>query len=309
MKKGNILPIVMGLLLSAVLVMGCGSAKTQDDNASASGSSPGQGEQNAEASGESHSVGSHSDDAASGEVSAQPTSDRTTESAKPDLEIQGTDCSQYNTDGQEMVEARYDSIIVKNAEEYPELSESLNSLNDQIEQEVLSGVDDLLPDAENQYAAGQTTWTPMAQEESLTIPSANDTYVCILLEYYFNANGAHPSTSTVSFNYNSQTGQQLELSDVIADMDDFPALVADRLQENYSGAPFYSDDVAGLVSGLINHPDETGGLAWYLMDDGMHILFPAESIAPYAAGEFEVTFPYAENGDLFLDPYGPSDGS
>ena len=138
--------------------------------------------------------------------------------------------------------------------------------------------------------------------------------VSYLRESYSQLGGAHPSTFFAGKNYDTKTGSELTLQDVVANYDDVYQYVLDELAKNekqpenencyFDG---YEDTVKEMFYGNSDfesavtdaNSEETGlypmpafSVQWYLGDDGLNILFNDYDIAPYAYGPSLVTIPY-----------------
>ncbi len=153
-----------------------------------------------------------------------------------------------------------------------------------------------------------------AEESTVLKKRADDKVVSYLRESYSQLGGAHPSTFFAGKNYDTKTGSELTLQDVVANYDDVYQYVLDELAKNekqpenencyFDG---YEDTVKEMFYGNSDsesavtdaNSEETGlypmpasSVQWYLGDDGLNILFNDYDIAPYAYGPSLVTIPY-----------------
>lgn len=122
---------------------------------------------------------------------------------------------------------------------------------------------------------------------------------------YYDLGGAHPSTYNAYYNFDTQTGKQLALSDVVKDMDGFTAYVKNELAgraaqgELFDG---YEESVDNMFAG--DDPDLT--LEWAVTEKGVSVYFEEYVIAPYAAGEIEVAVPFKGHEEMFDESYAGS---
>lgn len=161
---------------------------------------------------------------------------------------------------------------------------------------------------ENESAA-----VPFALESTVLMKRADDKVVSYLRESYSQLGGAHPSTYFAGKNYDTKTGSELTLQDVVTNYDNVYQYVLDELAKNekqpenencyFDG---YEDTVKEMFYGNSDsesavtdaNSEETGlypmpaSVQWYLGDDGLNILFNDYDIAPYAYGPSLVTIPY-----------------
>lgn len=165
----------------------------------------------------------------------------------------------------------------------------------------------------NMVEENESAAVPFALESTVLMKRADDKVVSYLRESYSQLGGAHPSTYFAGKNYDTKTGSELTLQDVVTNYDDVYQYVLDELAKNekqpenencyFDG---YEDTVKEMFYGNSDfesavtdaNSEETGlypmpaSVQWYLGDDGLNILFNDYDIAPYAYGPSLVTIPY-----------------
>ena len=166
----------------------------------------------------------------------------------------------------------------------------------------------------NMVEENESAAVPFALESTVLKKRADDKVVSYLRESYSQLGGAHPSTFFTGKNYDTKTGSELTLQDVVANYDDVYQYVLDELAKNekqpenencyFDG---YEDTVKEMFYGNSDsesavtdaNSEETGlypmpasSVQWYLGDDGLNILFNDYDIAPYAYGPSLITIPY-----------------
>ncbi len=169
-------------------------------------------------------------------------------------------------------------------------------------------------DLKNMVEENESAAVPFTLESTVLKKRADDKVVSYLRESYSQLGGAHPSTFFAGKNYDTKTGSELTLQDVVANYDDVYQYVLDELAKNekqpenencyFDG---YEDTVKEMFYGNSDsesavtdaNSEETGlypmpasSVQWYLGDDGLNILFNDYDIAPYAYGPSLVTIPY-----------------
>lgn len=169
-------------------------------------------------------------------------------------------------------------------------------------------------DLKNMVEENESAAVPFALESTVLKKRADDKVVSYLRESYSQLGGAHPSTYFAGKNYDTKTGSELTLQDVVTNYDDVYQYVLDELAKNekqpenencyFDG---YEDTVKEMFYGNSDsesavtdaNSEETGlypmpasSVQWYLGDDGLNILFNDYDIAPYAYGPSLVTIPY-----------------
>ena len=110
--------------------------------------------------------------------------------------------------------------------------------------------------------------------------------------------GAHGSAGVKGRTYDSQTGKQLALGDVAADLDAlYEYLVQEIRAAEYAEGLF--EDWEETVHWEVYGETVNGfpySLAWALGADGMEVYFSPYEIGPWAMGTVTVTVPYGEAG-------------
>lgn len=101
--------------------------------------------------------------------------------------------------------------------------------------------------------------------------------------------GAHGSTMTTAWVFDTETGERLHLSDVTDDFAALSGLLTERVTAEIDAAPErYFPQAKEQVSQLL----EDG--CWYFSDEGLVLLATPELLAPFAAGTLEFTVPYSD---------------
>lgn len=111
--------------------------------------------------------------------------------------------------------------------------------------------------------------------------------------------GAHPSGYEFGYNFDTQSGEELTLKDVVKNTEDLKAIVIEKLGENpYADESFY-DEWKEIVA------DEFAADAvnWCFDTSGLIIWFNSYEIAPYVTGPVDLEISYAEYPELFRTEY------
>lgn len=100
-------------------------------------------------------------------------------------------------------------------------------------------------------------------------------------------------------NYDTQTGQELKLSDVVKDMGSIPALVAQEL-DNHMWAGDFSYE--GVVDDYFRNTPEDG-ISWTLDYNGVTFYFADGDLTEPGNGRQTATVSFAEYPELFEEKY------
>ncbi len=184
-------------------------------------------------------------------------------------------------------------------EEYPQLQAALDEYS-QSEMSALEGMYHLLSQSGRKdfYAqqSGGEGFSPHSEESTITILLADDRVFSFIKETSSFSGGAHGGETTLGYNYDSQTGEQLGLSAVISDREALYEEIIARLAEDYGDAdlfPEYKETVHQQVfdqaAGVGNY---SYSLKFVLTHQGMTVYFNPYEIGPWTAGIVKVEIPY-----------------
>ncbi len=103
--------------------------------------------------------------------------------------------------------------------------------------------------------------------------------------------GAHPNHLSKGISFDTQTGKRLTLADIVEDEKTgweavLQFLLTETKKEEYAGI-LYEDYEERLINLLRED-------AWYLDEDGFHIIANEYEISCYAAGDFDFVIPYEQ---------------
>ena len=128
--------------------------------------------------------------------------------------------------------------------------------------------------------------------------------------------GAHPNSYMLGYNFDSQTGEELKLSDVVTDYDKTREYVISELKRQKEEEDWleYFDDYEETVDRMFNgvdvNEDDTDAadtyatepsIQWTMNEDSIDIMFNRYDIASYAMGSLDVIIPYSSG--LLNDKY------
>lgn len=186
---------------------------------------------------------------------------------------------------------------------YESLKETLNAYNEMNWQEVYTmylehreyANEDIFPEGTELYISREIEVT-RADHKVLSFINAESSYV----------GGAHGSYYENAEVFDAESGEVLELSDVVTDYDKVYEFVLNSLKENYDQEMFF-DDYEEWIREMFYEPG--GAMAspveWNMDMDGIVFRFSPYVIGPWAAGTFEAKLPYEGNEELFVKEYIP----
>ena len=183
---------------------------------------------------------------------------------------------------------------------YPKLALAL----EQLTKEDMETMEDSLSDAKERYDESNPEFCSEIDEEMLFVQRADRRILSLRKEFYSYLGGVHPIYGALGYNFDSETGEKLELDDVVTDFEQAMELVEQKLFEIYDKEAFYPD-VEEMFDKFT-----PGEISWIMGYQGITFLFNPYAVAPYASGLMEVTLWYQDTPELFVERYAkvPEDG-
>ncbi len=142
------------------------------------------------------------------------------------------------------------------------------------------------------------------------IERADDRLFTLMVYFYDDAGGAHPSHSTGSINMDPATGKVVPLQDVLKDVDGAPQIFKDALYEAYPDAVDEFESIIYReadqdVTDAFRQKLMEDGFTWTLKSEGLRIYYSPYEVASYAAGEFETLLSFDKYPDLVQSVFIP----
>lgn len=176
---------------------------------------------------------------------------------------------------------------------FSKLNKSLNSLMDKNKREYESEFNSM-----KEYYTGDDEameiYLPFFMEQEVSITRADSTVLSIAVSNSEFTGGAHPNYGISCYVFDSNSGRELTLSDVIKDKKG----LADKIMKAIDPQVDLMVDKDFFVSGV-----ENDTLQFMLDQVGITFYFSPYDIAPYAAGVVTATIPYKGNEQRFNQIY------
>lgn len=149
-------------------------------------------------------------------------------------------------------------------------------------------------------------YMPWEQDSSVCVTRADNVIFSFNSSVYEYLGGAHGYTGIMGINFDSQTGRELALNDVIKDDAVVYDLVMDYLSENEYDLGLYDfedEDGNKTWKATVYEDFYTDNMInWWLSGNDLEIIFNAYEIAPYASGPISVVLE-DEKYDILKDEY------
>ena len=201
------------------------------------------------------------------------------------------------------------ALIEEAAIAYPQLNKTLTTDSDAIAAQYEKSFDEIEEAAESAYdnMEGDAEDFPAGKIEGSMEVVRCDTSVLSLLDttYIYYPGSAHGMTGFDGYNYDTASGNPIELSDVFADMKAMETAIADNLVSTATGEKVPVED--SMLEFAFE--DAYENLNWVIDRESVRFLFGPSDVAPYALGTVEARLYFDEHPELFTGKYGTASGS
>lgn len=124
-------------------------------------------------------------------------------------------------------------------------------------------------------------------EVSYQVTAANKGFISLLFYFFEYTGGAHPNTTTSSFNYDFNRHAVINLPDLFLTRSNYLKVISDYAIRELKKVTTATDAESGAAPKAENYA------SWNITPAGLKITFDRYLVGPYAAGEHEVVIPYS----------------
>lgn len=190
------------------------------------------------------------------------------------------------------------------ADKYPELRAAFDSYNAAAESDAAENMNDLKDsyEEEKQYMSSDYQ-LQLSSEKTAYVLRADSVATSIRSYRYEYWGGAHGEHESMGLNYDSKTGKQLALSDVITDKEKFISLVEEKFKTKY--AEFYDGYSDPDSAGYLRQLDFTDPQCsiWTIDNEGVTVYFSVYTLGSYAMGSQNISVYFDEAPEIFASKY------
>lgn len=234
---------------------------------------------------------------------ASPSAAKTPSSPVP-FELLSFNVTQFydsETDGDIYIYGSYYpsvSLSEKKAADYIRLDTALKNYSESLASSMKVQKDTLMP--EIRASDSSDTFQSYYFSVSVSFQRADSTAVSFIEEMQSFTGGVHGNSVYKGRNFNSETGQEIKLTDVMPDISSLPDTLSEKLHAKYPDIPF--TDLKNTLRENYPHSDGSD-FSWTLGYHELTFYFSPYEIAPYAAGLLTVAIPFKETPELFEAAY------
>lgn len=189
---------------------------------------------------------------------------------------------------------------------YPKLSEALKTRSGWNEEDALK----ILAEQVHDYRLSDDEFEWMYNsnyfERSTMVQRSDERVFSVLVDVNTYFNGPHPFNYWEAYTYETRTGEQIPLSDVVSDIRALPQLLLDNLRpidETYKFSDEQKSDMLAKIEQYVADND----ICWVLTSEAFAVFFNAYELQSYAFGPIFVSLTYKDFPDLLLPQYRPMD--
>jgi len=128
---------------------------------------------------------------------------------------------------------------------------------------------------------------PNSMDVSYEITAAGKDFISVLFSFYEYAGGAHPNTTTESFNYDLNSNAPVRLADLFTPNSNYLTVISDYCVRELKKL----DTVSGAENGA--GPKIENFHSWNITPAGLKITFDPYQVGPYVVGQHQVVIPYS----------------
>ena len=181
----------------------------------------------------------------------------------------------------------------EDAETYPELAEALSSMAAEMSTKNDDAFLSMSTEA-RQFADESGQGIPFSSVDKADIMRADSNYFSIRFYNESYSGGAHGYYMNAGCTFDTKTGKELALTDVVTDLDDLKAAIIPLLEEKYK-----EEIMVDLKKQFKEY--DADSFCWWLTPYGMELCFNPYELAAYASGQQFVLLPYGNYPKLFTE--------
>ena len=229
----------------------------------------------------------------------------------PQLDSEDFDLSRTDGDNTKYFECHGNTwkLADGSADKFPKLAQTLDEIANNVKKYCQDTIDANDSDAK-QFAEDNKGGDYAYYECDADIgPACADDKVVSLVETLFTSlGGAHPSTVTIPYNIDAQSGQLIPLSAVINDQKGLNGMLKEKLIELYTDHGFFGldeslDKMGMLATDFTQVDDSKPQYVWSFNPNGLTFYFNPATLSPYSDGGEQVDLTYDELAPVLEDHF------
>lgn len=195
------------------------------------------------------------------------------------------------------------SLADDEIERYPQLSETLNKISNEIKESTIEAADLNLQDSVDWCAefAASDYYGYFSDSRKFTILRSDTRVFSARCDYYDFLGGAHGNYGVYSHNIDPISGKELSIDDIFLSREELTNLLYSKLGSEYGEDTFYD---YSTLKDSITEEINNNMLVFDIDYHSVNVFFNPYDIAPYACGIFKISLPIKEYaGSIINEKY------
>ena len=157
-------------------------------------------------------------------------------------------------------------------DDHKKLQDVLKALNQSALDDQKSVIDENKEYAEQEYASNPDM-VEYTFDRDILVARSDETVLSMAVMESSYLGGTHSFCATIGRTYDTQTGKELSLKDVVSDYDGIYEYVKTQLEENYDQSMFFEDYQDTLQKMFYDESGDYGTVQWTISQTGLSIYF------------------------------------
>lgn len=199
-----------------------------------------------------------------------------------------------------LCEVSWQNLVLadESAEVYPGLAEELQERNAELNKRYQEVTADLRVSAEEICELQGEYFYPLSSNSSYAVQRADNYILSIREDFKDDWGGAHGMYGSTGINYDINTGEELIITDVLADIETLPVILSEKIMEQYADEYEIFESLKETLEGY-----SAEDYSWTIGYEGITFYFQPYEIASYAMGLIKATIWFDEMPELFEEKY------
>lgn len=190
----------------------------------------------------------------------------TSDSLFPEISYEIIRDVRKDSSGQELIYAEYPAFSVS-GDNYQALSIAIENINKEWKEQSTNFLDSTEAFAKD-YQAIDATYQ-FGQVTEATVTRCDREVVCIVISSTVEEGGPHPNNYTNTYNLNAETGEAIQLSDIVTIDKELAGTIENQLYENYPEIDFSNIQMEQEILDALNN----NRINWYYWEEQICIEF------------------------------------
>lgn len=191
------------------------------------------------------------------------------------------------------------TLWYEDAVKYPELAEVLEQTATMVKRSMEDEFDNFCASVGEDRGRSREDFQTWVSALDIQVRRADSVVISLLSDSYSDYGEIEDFRGMHGSNYDTQTGQEVKLTEVIKEMSKIPEIVLKELNSHIWAGEFYSD--IAVENYFRNTPED--GISWTLDYNGVTFYFADGDLMEAGGGRQTATIAFAQYPELFVEKY------